>query len=324
MFTMNPLISIIMPAFNASMYIEEAILSVLQQTYEHWELIVVDDGSTDSTLHIAQSMANKDSRIKIFHQSNKGGCAARNEALKHILGDYVLYLDADDFLNKDKIRTHLQEIEEHNYQSDVVTFGACLRFLPTGKCVPSSMERLNRDYQPAIEAQITIWNRHFNSFPYSSYLIPIELIRKTGLWDEQLARSQDSEYMARVLFHASELHFIPNAYFYYRQVPDSVSSKPLSNKQLRSEVIVCDKISDLILATNSSENAKHACEVHYTDVLTAWYPQNRFLIQDICSAMRRKGLHLNFENRGKFFHLLKCFGGWRMAVRFMQLKQRIL
>lgn len=324
MLATNPLISIIIPAFNASMYIEEAILSVLHQTYEHWELIVVDDGSTDSTLQIVQSIANKDNRIQVYHQSNKGGCAARNEALRHVLGDYVLYLDADDFLDKDKLRTHLKEIEEHNYQSDVLTFGPCLRLLPTGKCVPSSMEDLNRDYQPAIDAQIAIWNGHFNSFPYSSYLIPIELIRKVGLWDEQLARSQDSEYMARVLFYASALHFIPNAYFCYRQVPDSVSSKPLSNKQLLSEVIVCDKISDLILATNSSENAKHACEVHYTDVLTAWYPKNSFLIKDICSAMHRKGLHLNFENRGRLFHLLNRLCGWQVAVRIMHLKQRIL
>lgn len=318
------LISVVMPAYNASAYIGEAIRSVLHQTWEKWELIIVDDGSTDNTLQIACACADKDGRIQVYQQDHKGGCAARNEALKHISGDYVLFLDADDLLDKDKLIAHMRVIIGQNYSSEELTFGTCIRLLTSGEYVPSSMENLCRDYQPAIDAQVEIWAEHFNSFPYSSYLIPKSLIQKVGNWDERLWRSQDSEYMARVLSEASVLRFVPEAVFYYRQVPNSVSARQLTNEQIISETIVCDKISDLILAADSSQRAKYACEVHYTDVLTAWYPQNRFIVRQMQQAMRSRRLKLNFENRGKLFHLIYRFLGWRLAIRIMRLKHKIL
>lgn len=318
------LISVVMPAYNASAYIDAAIRSVLHQTWEKWELIIVDDGSIDDTFHIAKTYSVNDERIHVYHQINQGGCAARNEALKHISGEYVLFLDADDLLDKDKLIAHMRVIIGQNYSSEEVTFGTCMRLLTSGEYVPSSMAHLCRNYQPAIDAQVAIWEEHFNSFPYSSYLIPKSLIQKVGIWDERLRRSQDSEYMARVLSQASVLRFVPEAVFYYRQVPNSVSARQLTNEQIISEAIVCDKISDLILAAESSQQAKHACEVHYTDVLTAWYPQNRFIVRQMHQAMRSRGLQLNFENRGKLFHLLYRFLGWRFATQIMRIKQRLL
>lgn len=319
------LISVVMPAYNASAFIGEAIQSVQNQTHENWELIVVDDGSTDDTKLIAQSYAEKDNRISVYHQANQGGGAARNEALKHISGDYVQYLDADDVLDKEKFATHLKEIQRCDYLSDTLTYGTCIRLLVSGECVPSSMKQLYADYVPALEAQVAIWNGHFNSFQYSSYLIPRMLVEKAGKWNEVLYRSQDSEYMARVLAIAKSLVHIPAARFYYRQVNDSVSSRKISSKQLASEAVVCDIVSTLLLNGKIVQQpAKHACEVHYTDVLTTWYPQNRFLVKDMLFVMKAKGLHLNFENRGKTFHILNKCLGWRMAVLIMRLKNKLL
>lgn len=317
------LISVIMPAYNAAAYIGEAICSVLQQTWQQWELIIVDDGSTDDTLQIVNNYSAKDNRIQVIHQSNAGVCAARNVALRYIIGDYVLFLDADDKLELNKMSSHLQEIWKYDYSSEVLTYGSCIRLLSSGKCVPSSMATLYSNYRPAISAQIAIWAKHFNSFPYSSYLVPYSLIQKVGLWDECLSRSEDSEYMARLLSEASVLRFVPEAVFYYRQVPNSLSTRQLTKEQLTSEAIVCDKIADLILAVDTSPQAKNACEVHYTDVLTAWYPQNRFLVSQMRRAMRSRGLQLNFENRGKLFHLLYHIFGWRIATRIMRFKHNL-
>lgn len=308
--TTNPLISIIMPAYNASAYIAEAIQSVLDQTWTNWELIIVDDGSTDNTLQIAQQFAAKDKRIQVYHQLNQGGCVARNEALKHIAGDYVQYLDADDKLDAKKIANQL----EMDIDEDTLLYGTCLRLCVNGDIVPSSMYRLYIDYTPALNAQVAIWNNHFNSFPYSSYLIPRAISDIVGEWNVQLKRSQDSEYMARVLALAKKLVYVPDAIFYYRQVENSVSAKPLSRQQMRSEAMVCDVIADAILAHSKSIYAKRACEIHYTDVLTAWYPQNKFVIKDMLKAMKARGLKFNFENRGRLFHILKNIFGWRAAV----------
>lgn len=305
-----PLVSIIMPAYNAAKYIGEAIQSVLEQTWTNWELIILDDGSTDNTLQIAQQFAAKDDRIQVYHQSNQGGCVARNEALKHVTGDYVQYLDADDKLHAEKLS--LQVVE--NVDEDTVILGSCLRLLANGYCVESSMAKLCTSYAPAIDTQVAIWSNHFNSFPYSSYLIPRPISDMVGEWNIQLKRSQDSEYMARVLVLAKKLVYVPDAIFYYRQVENSVSAKPLSRQQMRSEAMVCDVIADAILAHSKSIYAKRACEIHYTDVLTAWYPQNKFVIKDMLKAMKARGLKFNFENRGRLFHILKNIFGWRAAV----------
>jgi glycosyltransferase involved in cell wall biosynthesis len=306
----NKKVSIIMPAYNAAKYIGEAIQSVLEQTWTNWELIIVDDGSTDDTLQIAQRFATKDNRIQVYHQSNQGGCIARNEALKHITGDYVQYLDADDMLDKDKLTKQL----EYATNDDILLYGTCVRLSYNGNLLKSSMAGLYKDFSPAIEAQIAIWQNHFNSFQYSSYLIPRQLVIAVGKWNEQLRRSQDSEYMARVLALAKKLVYVPDAIFYYRQVENSVSGKPLSRQQMQSEAIVCDVIADIILAHMKSLDAKRACEIHYTDVLTAWYPQNKFVVKDMLKAMKARGLKFNFENRGRLFQILKNIFGWRAAV----------
>lgn len=92
----RPLISVIMPAFNAEAFIEEAVRSVLDQTWDRWELIVIDDGSTDGTRNVLASFT--DPRIQAFHQPNAGVSASRNRALDLARGEYVAFLDADDVL----------------------------------------------------------------------------------------------------------------------------------------------------------------------------------------------------------------------------------
>src|SRR3954465_7326609 len=92
----QPLITVIMPAYNAESYISDAIRSVMSQSYENWELLVVDDGSDDKTAEIITSFT--DHRIRYFRQVNKGVSAARNLALTQLRGDYFCFFDSDDIL----------------------------------------------------------------------------------------------------------------------------------------------------------------------------------------------------------------------------------
>lgn len=96
---MAPEITVVIPAYNAALYIAETIASVQQQTFTAWEVVVVDDGSTDNTAEIVKSFLT-DTRIKLVSQKNKGVSAARNTGIKAAQGKYVAFLDADDcFLN---------------------------------------------------------------------------------------------------------------------------------------------------------------------------------------------------------------------------------
>ena len=91
------MVSIIVPVYNAEKYIDECIQSVLCQTYAAWELLLVDDGSTDNSGNICDKYAREDIRIKVLHQKNQGVSVARNVALDWAKGDYIIFLDSDDF-----------------------------------------------------------------------------------------------------------------------------------------------------------------------------------------------------------------------------------
>ena len=100
-------VSIIMPAYNSDKYISEAIESVINQTFSEWELIIVDDGSTDQTGKTADDYSHKDLRIKVFHQLNQGVSSARNSALEKVSGDYVTFLDSDDIYHPERLKIML-------------------------------------------------------------------------------------------------------------------------------------------------------------------------------------------------------------------------
>ena len=110
--TYTPLVSVVMPAYNAEQYIEEAIRSVQEQTMEKWELIVVDDCSTDNTIQLVQSIAKDDDRIRLLlNQINQGAAASRNRALNECRGQYVAFLDADDVWRPGKLNVQIEKAE---------------------------------------------------------------------------------------------------------------------------------------------------------------------------------------------------------------------
>ena len=117
---MNSKISVIIPAYNTEEYIENCIQSVINQTYQDYEIIVVNDGSTDRTLEKIKNCQKKNDKIKIIDIKNHGQGYARNKALKQAEGDYVLFLDSDDFIEPVTLQVCIKRIEED--QSDLVVF----------------------------------------------------------------------------------------------------------------------------------------------------------------------------------------------------------
>ena len=109
----NALISIIIPAYNTAPYIHRAIESSIRQTHKNVEIIIVDDGSQDDTLKVAESFAAKDERVRVFHQNNAGVSAARNYGIREAHGEYLMFLDSDDWLEDDAAEFLLSEQIQH-------------------------------------------------------------------------------------------------------------------------------------------------------------------------------------------------------------------
>lgn len=108
------MVSIIVPVYNSEKYIERCIVSVMKQTNPNWELIIVDDGSTDKSADIIDRIARNEKKIRYYYQNNSGAGMARNLGITKATGDYIAFLDSDDYLSKD----YIESIEQHD--SDVI------------------------------------------------------------------------------------------------------------------------------------------------------------------------------------------------------------
>ena len=110
--TAQVMVSVILPVYNTKYYLEDSIGSVIDQTFEDFELICVNDGSSDGSLEVLQEWERKDQRIRVFSQENKGLSSARNLGFKHATGKYVYFLDSDDLLGKKALEPLVKKCEE--------------------------------------------------------------------------------------------------------------------------------------------------------------------------------------------------------------------
>lgn len=121
---MDELVSIIIPAYNAEKTIERCIESTLKQSYENVEIILIDDGSIDNTLQIVMKMAQKDARLKVIHQDNQGASSARNKGIAVSTGEYLMFVDSDDWIKSDCVYDALVSAQKH--QADIVLWNAII------------------------------------------------------------------------------------------------------------------------------------------------------------------------------------------------------
>jgi len=204
-----PKVSVIIPAYNRSMYIAEAIDSIVQQTYSDWELIVVDDFSTDNTESIINDFISKygGNKIRYFkNECKKGVSGARNTGIKHAKGVYVAFLDSDDLWDKDHLRTKVETLgSDPNIDallSDSHFFGA----VEDGYMVmPNNYELFHDNYWEKYDSGLSIAKKSIIPFILKSgfiFRIPSLIIRKillskTGTFNENMIYYEDLEFIFR-------------------------------------------------------------------------------------------------------------------------------
>jgi len=206
----EPLVSVIMPAYNARQYITESIESVIAQTYTNWELIIVDDDSTDDTASIIKEFSQQDPRIKYLYQDRGRQGKARNKAIKNSNGDYIAFLDADDLWEQSKLEVQIDAIENSPDITLLFTQGFILQ--PDGDSIPMDVKVQNWSFQNDIDLFITQ-----NQIPILSVLVKKQAIIDAGYFSEDLAIQNAEDYHLWIkLLKQTTFLSIPNRLFYYR------------------------------------------------------------------------------------------------------------
>lgn len=164
----NDLISVIVPVYNVEGYLERCVNSILQQTYEQLEIILVNDGSTDASPELCDAFAQKDKRIKVIHKENGGLSDARNAGLRAATGAYIGYVDSDDWIEKDMYERMHKACVEHNAQLCVCRYFSEYEGRTegggNGACVPLTRDELLRIYIGGHEQYViynSVWSKLF-------------------------------------------------------------------------------------------------------------------------------------------------------------------
>jgi glycosyltransferase involved in cell wall biosynthesis len=205
------LVSVIVAAYNYGHFIGYTLDSLAAQTYENWECIVVDDGSTDNTRDVVQAYAEKDARVRYLHQENSRQAAARNNGVRNATGSYFQFIDADDLIEPRKLERQVEYLEQH---TDVDIVYGDARFFPSEN--PSellySMWGENKPWQTGISGcgrEILVPLLKFNNILVNAPLTRRSIVERVGPFDEELPPVEDWDFWLRcaeagACFHYSE------------------------------------------------------------------------------------------------------------------------
>ncbi len=227
----NPLVSFVIPCYNAERWISHAILSCLEQTYRPIEIIVIDDGSTDRSRDILASY----SRVITWETGpNRGGNVARNRGLALAQGKYVQFLDADDYLLPDKIATQVAVLEATG--ADGVWGDKIWHHLNEQWQLGQQQVRQAPAAPDTLEALLGGLN-----IQTATVLLRRQAILAVGGWDETLTSGQETDLLLRMLIAGSQLHYVAGIGAVIRRMPGSVSSKPIrariNNQRIRERAL---------------------------------------------------------------------------------------
>lgn len=259
-----PAVSIVMANYNGAHYLRDAIQSVQRQTFVRWELLVVDDASTDDSVMIARAMARDDPRIRVFVQSLNGGPgAARNRALDKARGQWIAIFDSDDVMAPDRVATLVAFARRTSAMivaDNQMICGSDLRpqelFLRPGQIPEDHVVGL---------AQFVDSSRLYSPVPDLGFLKPLisrAAIARTGArYDEALKIGEDFHFMLLLLTTGLDIHIEPRPLYQYRKHGSSISHR-LSQETLRAiteaDEAFCIRAGSLSLATRNAFHRRRA------------------------------------------------------------------
>lgn len=309
-------VSIIMPVYNARKFLYSSLTSLLEQRYPDTEIIIVDDSSTDDSYSIAKTFGSKS--VKILQQKNAGAAVARNTGLAHATGDYIQFMDVDDFLSVDKIEKQVIALEAQKNKVAVCNY---INFV--------NDDELKQNIQPENQSRFIYSSDHpaeflinlfggkgeSNFIQTNCWLVPRSVINKSGGWRNYRCPDDDGEFFTRVLLASEGIVYVPGVFNYYRRdVRDNKLSANANQKYIQNTLLTIDLKYEYLKKAAESEKLQKAFAKQYLDFAIYNYPLHKKL--SMIALKRYKKMNQKAELPllgGRATEFMKIIFGWKAA-----------
>ena len=242
-------VSIIVPAYNVGQYIDECIESIVNQTYDDWEAIIVIDGATDDTELRAREWEGKCEKVKVVTQENQGSGPARNAGIDNASGEYLMFVDPDDWIDKEMLSMYMEceNIIEGGY--DLVVSDCVTDYYDGDRCVNSEKESINGfesfELQNVRESYLKLFVKGLIRGPVCK-LYKSSIVKENNIRFPALKRSQDIVFNYRYFSFIRTLKVFDSHYYHYRCMMDKAAGKLYPDyykivSQIYSEIMVMHK-----------------------------------------------------------------------------------
>jgi len=304
-----PLVSIIVPCFNAAPWLAKTLESLLAQTWAPCEIIVVDDGSRDTSLAVARSFASRG--VRVIAQTNAGASAARNGGLREARGEFIQFLDADDLVTPDKIAAQVELLQSSG--GEAVASCRWGRFATDPTAATFVDDAVFRDFSP-IDYLLAHTGAARMIHP-GAWLVPRTIAERVGPWDESLSLNDDGEYFARIALAASHIRFTPvGASLYRSNLPGSLSRRR-DRRALTSLARSIELIAGHLLQAEDSPRVRQALANYWQRLVYELYAIAPDLCRHAEAQVLRFGGSTIRPEMGRRSRIAARLIGWKLVYR---------
>jgi len=316
---MKPIISIIMPVYNAQKYLTESIESVLRQTFKSFELIIVNDGSIDASEAIINGF--KDSRIIYLKQENQGQANASNNGIKIARGRYIKFFDADDVLNPLHLEKQYLALNGHDCY-----LASCqwAYFYENHRLINFEKETTHKNYNYPLD-----W--FYDNHTYDSgmlgawlWLIPKELLDKAGCWDERLSLNNDFDFSTRLLVASNGIKFAKEARLFYRKGVENSLTLKTNKRAFQSALLTTELAMKTILSVENSDRLRKLFADRFQSWIYQMYPGNKDIISKMRNHIQNLGGSQLKPKGGILFYLLTTIFPWTWVKQLQYIMHKTI
>lgn len=317
------MVSIIVPIYNTEKYLYSCIDSILTQSYKDFELLLIDDGSTDSSGRICDDYAHKDLRVRVFHNDNKGVGSARNFGLERIRGDYVMFVDSDDELPHHAIDSLFsREADFH--------VGGCLRLL-------SSKSQESQEFIPPLkkfyekeEIELffddTFSNMSLLDGPCCKIYKTEIILRYSLSFDEKIHYGEDRLFVFKYLLHTETIDMTTDIVYIQKRREGSLSSDIYTSKHLKQIVEFLSRYTDVVKTYMETFSCNSVQKLYHKDVVQRYVYRYLNILRDqrttyiprqdlyYISSLLKADSEKNEQKMGHYIELCRILGKYMPSV----------